>query len=98
MGIFVSYGLSLGCVGAGGGLALGLVFVRYINEIRQAVEWLTGRKVFDPTIYYFHEIPTIINPVTVGWVLAGAVAIAVVASVLPALRAALLHPVEALRN
>jgi lipoprotein-releasing system permease protein len=97
MGIFVSYGLVLGCVGAGVGLCAGLLFVRHINQIRSGLERLTGREVFDPTIYYFHEIPTIVNPVTVAWVLTGAVAIAVVASVLPALRAAMLHPVDALR-
>jgi lipoprotein-releasing system permease protein len=98
MGIFVSYGLSLGCVGAGFGLALGLLFVQYINEIRRFIEHLTGREVFDPTIYYFYKIPTIIDWFTVGCVVAGAMLIAVLASVLPALRAAMLHPVEALRS
>lgn len=97
-GIFVSYGLSLGCVGGGAGIALGLLFIRYINEIRRGLEGLTGREVFDPTIYYFHEIPTIVHPVTIVWVLAGAILIAVLASVLPAIRAACLHPVEALRT
>jgi lipoprotein-releasing system permease protein len=58
---------------------------------------ITGQKVFDPSIYYFYSIPTIINPVTIAWIVAGAMAIAVLASVLPALRAAMLHPVEALR-
>ena len=43
------------------------------------------------------EIPTAINPITIVWVGIGAIAIAVLASVLPALRAARLHPVEALR-
>jgi lipoprotein-releasing system permease protein len=53
--------------------------------------------VFDPTIYYFYKIPTIIEPVTVTWIVCGALFIAVLASVLPARRAARLHPVEALR-
>jgi lipoprotein-releasing system permease protein len=59
--------------------------------------WLTGRPVFDPEIYYFYKIPAIVDPLTVAWILLGAVGIAVLASVLPALRAARLHPVEALR-
>ena len=54
-------------------------------------------EVFDPTVYYFQEIPTNIEPWTVIGVVAGALLIAVLASVLPALRAARLHPVEALR-
>ena len=97
MGIFLSYGLSLGTVGAGAGLAIGLLFVRYINEIRDVLESITGTKVFDPSIYYFFRIPTIVEPLTVGWVVLGSIGIAVLASVLPARRAARLHPVEALR-
>ena len=33
MGIFLGYGLSLGIVGAASGWCMGLLFVRYINEI-----------------------------------------------------------------
>jgi lipoprotein-releasing system permease protein len=97
MGIFLGYGLSLGLVGSGVGMALGLLFVHYINEIAAGVAWLTGRPVFDPTIYYFYSIPTVVTPAMVAWVVAGALAIAVAASILPARRAARLHPVEALR-
>ena len=43
------------------------------------------------------NIPTDIQPVSVLLVNVGAVAIAVLFSILPALRAALLHPVRALR-
>lgn len=97
LGIFLSYGLSLGIVGSGVGTIIGLLFVRYINNIRSGVEWLTGQKVFDPAIYYFYKIPTIVEWGTVAWIVGGSLLIAVMASVLPALRAALLHPVEALR-
>jgi lipoprotein-releasing system permease protein len=62
------------------------------------VEWFTGERVFDPSIYYFFKIPTIVDPPTVAWIIVGAVGIAVASSVLPALRAARLHPVEALRH
>jgi lipoprotein-releasing system permease protein len=97
-GVFLGYGLFLGIVGAGAGLILGLAITWNLNRIRAAVEWWTGQTVFDPSIYYFFKIPTIINPVTVTWIIIGAIGIAVAASVLPALRAARLHPVEALRH
>jgi lipoprotein-releasing system permease protein len=84
-------------VGAGSGLAIGLLFVIYINEIAGLLGRITGREIFDPSIYYFYKIPTIIDPFTVAWIVCGALAIAVLASVLPARRAARLHPVEALR-
>jgi lipoprotein-releasing system permease protein len=97
-GIFLGYGLFLGLVGAGVGTALGLAITWNINSIRAGVEWCTGQRVFDPSIYYFFKIPTIVDPFTVAWIVAGAVGIAVASSVLPALRAARLHPVEALRH
>ncbi len=97
MMIFLSYGLSLGIVGSGAGVALGLLFVYFINEVEWLLSRVTGRKVFDESIYYFHEIPTAVHPSMVLWVAFGAMLIAVLASVLPARRAAALHPVRALR-
>jgi len=97
MMIFLSYGLSLGVVGSGAGVVLGLLFVRYINEIEDLLSMISGHKVFDESIYYFHKIPTAVYPSMVIWVALGAMVIAVLASVLPARRAAALHPVRALR-
>lgn len=97
MSIFVSYGLALGIVGSGVGVVLGLLFVHYINVIEGWITQITGRKVFDDRIYYFPEIPTAVNASMVLWVALGATTIAVLASILPARRAARLHPVEALR-
>ncbi len=97
MSIFISYGFVLGLTGSGAGAIGGVLFVWYINDIAAFYARCTGREIFDPTIYYFQEIPTILSPLTVAWIMAGSVVIAVLASVLPALRAARLHPVEALR-
>ena len=97
MSIFLGYGLSLGAVGAGVGMVIGLLFVCFINEIATGLEWITGQEVFDPTVYYFDSIPTNTDPLTVVWVVLGSILIAVMASVLPAIRAARLQPVQALR-
>lgn len=97
MSIFLSYGLALGIVGSTAGVIMGLLFVHYINEIEDGLSWVTGRKVFDEKIYYFFEIPTSVNPWMVVSVAIGAISIAVLASILPARRAARLHPVRALR-
>ena len=95
--IFLGYGVLLGTVGAGVGLVCGLIFVWKINDIARVIEWITGREVFDPTVYYFDSIPTVIHPFMLVWVTLGAILIAILASVLPSLRAARMHPVEALR-
>lgn len=95
--IFLGYGTLLGAVGSGVGAILGLLFVWNINSIAKLVEVITGREVFDPTVYYFNTIPTVIHPLMVVWVVIGAMTIAILASVLPSIRAARMHPVEALR-
>jgi lipoprotein-releasing system permease protein len=96
-GIFLGYGMLLGAVGSGVGMFGGLLFVKYINEIEKGLSAVTGRKVFDDSIYYFNAIPTVVEPWTVAWIVGGALFIAVAASIWPAHRAANLHPVRSLR-
>ncbi len=97
MSIFLTYGLALGVVGSTVGVIFGLLFVHFINEIEAGISWMTGKKVFDANIYYFSEIPTRVSPMMVVWVAVGAIAIATIASILPARRASRLCPVESLR-
>lgn len=97
MQIFLLYGLALGVVGAGFGTALGFWFVANIQKVADFLSRMMGREVFDPSIYMFHQVPAIIEPATVFWIVVGSLFIAVASSVLPALRAARLKPVDALR-
>jgi lipoprotein-releasing system permease protein len=97
MRIFLGYGLLLGLVGAGLGTALGLSITVNINGIEHLLSRLTGQDIFPRDVYYFDKIPTDIQTWMIVFVDLGAVGIAVLASVLPALKAALLHPVRALR-
>ncbi len=97
LNIFLSYGLLLGAVGALLGTTIGTAITIYINEIEQFLTKWTGHELFDRSVYYFNEIPTDLNVGSVLIINVGAVAIAVLFSILPALRAALLHPVRALR-
>ena len=97
MSIFLGYGLLLGTVGCAAGTALGIWITRNINEIEMRLTKLTGRELFPRDVYYFKEIPTNIDPLSVVLVNLGAIAIAVAFSLLPAWRAARLHPVRALR-
>ena len=97
MNIFLGYGALLGAVGCGLGTVLGLLLTIHINEVEKFISKLTGHEIFDKKVYYFSEIPTDIQPASIVWINLGAVAIAVFFSILPALRAALLQPVRALR-
>ncbi|MDO5566970.1 MAG: FtsX-like permease family protein, partial [Planctomycetia bacterium] len=97
MQIFLFYGLALGIVGSGIGLVIGLTFVHNINAVARFLSKIMGHEVFDPSVYMFQQVPAIVEPWTVFWIMFGAITIAVVSGVLPAIRAAKLHPVDALR-
>jgi lipoprotein-releasing system permease protein len=97
MGIFLGYGLLLGVVGAVLGTGLGLLITTYLNEIEATLSSLTGHEVFNRKVYYFESIPTFIQTSSVFWINVGSILIAAVFSVLPALKAARLQPVRALR-
>jgi len=97
MKIFLSYGLSLGIVGALFGTAMGITITVYLNEISDWLADRIGQRVFNPEIYYFDKIPTDMQTTTIAFVNVGAILIAVMFSILPAMRAARLHPVRALR-
>lgn len=96
--LWVRYGAAIGLVGSVLGLALAYAVVLNINPIH---EWL-GRAlhivIWNPKVYYFTAIPSRVetmNAVIVG--VAGVLSCAVGAFV-PALRAAAMSPVKALRN
>ena len=95
--IFLAYGLLLGVIGACLGTLMGLAITVNINEIEQFLARTTGQDIFPRDVYYFDRIPTEIQPTAIGLVNLGSVGIAVLFSILPALRAAMLHPVRALR-
>lgn len=97
MQIFLYYGLALGLLGSGLGLILGILFVRNINTLASWLSQIMGHDVFNPEVYNFYEVPAIIEPWTVIWIVVGSILIAVLSGVIPALRAAKLKPVDALR-
>ena len=97
MSIFLGYGLLLGVIGCGLGTLAGLWITHHVNEIETWVSYLTGKPVFDRSVYYFDKIPVNVELSSIVYVNLGATAIAVLFSVLPALRAARLQPVRALR-
>ena len=97
MSIFIGYGLLLGTFGCILGSFLGMLITNNINEIEAWLTKVSGHAIFPRDVYYFKEIPTHVEVMNVFLVNLGAIAIAVMFSVLPAWRASRLHPVRALR-
>ena len=98
MRIFILSGTSIGIIGAILGTLLGVVVAIYIETIRQFFQWATGRDLFPAELYYLSELPSKVVPATVIGIAIIAIALAFLATIYPAWKAANTDPVEVLRN
>ncbi len=96
-GIFLGYGLAIGLVGAAMGLLSGYLIVHNINELHTWMGQVMHVQVWDPEVYAFDTIPNTMNTHEVMVIMAVAVVASVLGAMVPAVRAARMHPVEALR-
>jgi lipoprotein-releasing system permease protein len=102
-GIFLGYGLAIGIVGSMLGLLLGYLIVTYINEIHTWIGAVTEKLfgepfyMWNPEVYAFDTIPNTMNPHEVFWIVLIAIISSVLGALVPAMRAARMNPVEALR-
>jgi len=95
--IFLLQGFIVGVFGVVIGIGLGLLTVENINPINHFLSHVVGIDLFPRDIYNFTSIPaflTVQDLLTIG---VSALVICTLAGLLPALRAARLEPVEALR-
>lgn len=96
-GIFLGYGAAIGIVGGALGVLVGGLIVHYINEIHDLMGHVLGIQIWSAQTYMFDEIPNTMNPREVAVIVAVAILSSILGAVVPALRAASLKPVEALR-
>lgn len=95
--IWLRYGLVIGAVGAALGLAGAALLVWNINPIHEWMGHALNISVWDPKVYYFSKIPNEINPMHALIVSGGALVFSLLGALIPALRAARMDPVKALR-
>lgn len=97
MRIFFLTGASVGVMGTGLGVILGLVFSQNIEAIRLFIQRETGATIFDPSVYFLSHLPAKVDPHEVLMVVVMSLGLSLLATLYPAWRAARLYPVEALR-
>jgi lipoprotein-releasing system permease protein len=97
LSLFLRSGLVIGAIGAVAGVGLGLLTAAHVNSIKDGLEKV-GIRVFPPDIYLFRDIPSLVEPSSVTAIAVGGVLVAFLAGLPPALRAARMDPIEALRH
>ncbi|HEV2295470.1 MAG TPA: FtsX-like permease family protein [Tepidisphaeraceae bacterium] len=96
-GIFLGYGMAIGVVGGLMGLLVSYFIVKYINEIHTGMGEMLGLTIWDPEVYAFDTIPNTMDTETVIWIVGVAIVSSILGALVPAIRAARMNPVEALR-
>ena len=95
--IFLAYAAAIGLLGAVLGLAAGWPFVIHINAIHNWVAQTFGWRIYDPNVLLFPDIPNEVDWFATAIIMVAALAGSLVGSLIPAVRAALMKPVKALR-
>lgn len=95
--VWIGYGLAIGVIGSLLGGALAYAIVLNINPIHDWMGEALGLYIWDPRVYYFVTIPNEVEPDKAAIVMIGGALSSVVGAMIPALRAAYLSPVRALR-
>lgn len=88
--IFLNSGVVIGAMGTAVGLALGLFgcfLLKYVIRLEMP-----------PSVYNFEHLPVAVKPLTVAVIVASSMGVCMVAAIFPAIQAARLNPVEALRH
>ena len=95
--LWLRYGAAIGVVGSILGGLLAYTIVWNINPIHEWLGSALGIKVWDPAVYYFTEIPNTVETPKAAIVLISGVLSSLLGALVPALRAAWMDPVRALR-
>ena len=95
--IFFLVGVIIGTSATIFGIILGVTFSIYVENFRQFLSTLFNISLFPEEIYFLSTMPSEINPLSILLISICSIVITIIVSIFPALKAAKLDPVQALK-
>ncbi len=97
MKVFVTVGVTIGSLGIVLGLILGSIFLFFRQDILNAIQYLTGQNLWDPSVRFLSDLPSKTDPFEVTAIVVTALVLSFLATLYPAWKAASTDPVQVLR-
>ena len=97
MKIFVTVGTTIGALGIMLGVILGALFLFFRQSIVDAIQYLTGQNLWDPSVRVLADLPSKSDPFEIGAIIVTALVLSFLATLYPAWKAASTDPVQVLR-
>ena len=95
--IFFLIGVIIGTSATIFGIILGVVFSIYVENLRQFLSSMFNISLFPEEIYFLSTMPSEINPYSIFIISLCSIMITIIVSIFPALKAAKLDPIKALK-
>jgi lipoprotein-releasing system permease protein len=97
MKVFVTVGVTIGSLGIVLGMVLGAIFLFFRQDVVNAIQYLTGQNLWDPSVRFLTDLPSKTDPFEVGAIILIALILSFLATLYPAWKAASTDPVQVLR-
>ena len=95
--IFFLVGMIIGTSATIFGIILGVTFSMYVENLRQFLSTIFNISLFPEEIYFLSSMPSEINPFSIFIISMCSIFITIIVSIFPALKAAKLDPIKALK-
>ena len=97
MKVFVTVGVTIGSLCIVAGLILATIFLYFRQNVVDAIQYLTGQNLWDPSVRILTDLPSKTDPIEVAAIVLVTVVLTFFATLFPARRAAATDPVQVLR-